>query len=51
MCGDIDCCYTPWLQGGFTEGGIEFFENNDLGECGKELKIIRNSTTPIMGAS
>ena len=45
----MQCCYTPWLQGGFTEGGIDFFENSNLGECGNEFRIKKNESIPIMG--
>jgi len=48
ICSDVQCCYTPWLQGGFTEGGIDFFENSNLGECGNEFKLRKNESIPIM---
>merc|ERR1711994_1125281 len=34
LCGNIGCCYTPWLQGNFDEGNSDFFAGqSQLGEC------------------
>lgn len=34
LCGNIGCCYTPWLQGNFDEGNSDFFSGqSQLGEC------------------
>ena len=41
VCGDVGCCYTPWLQGTFVEGGEDYFEIQDIGECGKFI-ILQN---------
>ena len=49
ICGDLECCYTPWLQGSFTEGGIDYFENDQLGECGNQSDIIRNDDNVNLG--
>ena len=48
MCGDIGCCYTPWQQGSFTEGGCDFFERQIIGECGN-FPILSNTALPYFG--
>ena len=48
VCGDVGCCYTPWQQGSFTEGGIDFFERKMIGECG-QFNILKNGNLLCMG--
>ena len=48
VCGDVGCCYTPWLQGTFVEGGEDYFEIQDIGECGKFI-ILQNEYDPRIG--
>ena len=48
VCGDVGCCYTPWLQGTFVEGGEDYFEIQDIGECGKFI-ILQNEYDPRLG--
>ena len=48
VCGNVGCCYTPWLQGGFTEGGNDFFESKGIGECDK-FTILKNEDIPCLG--
>lgn len=34
ICGNLNCCYTPWLTGNFDEGNYDYFEgSSQLGEC------------------
>ena len=34
VCGNLNCCFTPWLQGNFDEGNTDYFEGpSQLGEC------------------
>ena len=33
VCGDLDCCLTPWMQGSFKQGGSDVFSGEDIKEC------------------
>lgn len=34
VCGNSDCCFTPWLTGNFDEGNSDYFQGpSNLGEC------------------
>ena len=34
VCGNLDCCLTPWLTGNFDEGAVDYYEGpSQLGEC------------------
>ena len=34
ICGNKDCCYTPWLTGNFNIGEIDSYTGpSQLGEC------------------
>lgn len=33
VCGSVGCCYTPWMQGRFDEGGMDYMSGATIGEC------------------
>ena len=33
VCGNVDCCVTPWEQGSFHEGGTDVMSGERIGEC------------------
>merc|ERR1719369_743594 len=34
VCGNLNCCFTPWLTGNFDEGASDYFSGpSELGEC------------------
>ena len=34
VCGNLDCCLTPWMTGNFDEGATDYYEGpSQLGEC------------------
>ena len=48
ICGNVGCCYTPWLQGSFTEGGIDFFNKDWIGQCA-QFNILIEGFHLVMG--
>lgn len=48
ICGNVNCCLTPWLTGRFDEGQVDYFEGiSQLGECANfEFYEAENSTLP-----
>ena len=49
VCGNMDCCYTPWLTGSFNEGQYDVWSGpSQLGEC-SNYNLMDNSTELKMG--
>ena len=46
VCGNKDCCYTPWLTGNFNIGEIDSYTGpSQLGEC-SEFELM-DDTMPL----
>ena len=46
VCGNADCCYTPWLTGNFNLGEIDSYTGvSQLGECA-DFQLM-NDTLPL----